>query len=99
MSPVLGEKDSALLGISSHIVPPSFIYLPAYPLGRVIAFQLGEKLKGTRTGAEFERIASFGRVTPDLWMVHATGSPVSAEPLLKATEAVLGQETRARASR
>jgi hypothetical protein len=98
-APVLGEKDSTLLGIYSHFIAPSFLYLPAYPLGRVIAFQLGEKLTGPRLGAEFERVASFGRVTPDVWMVHATGSPVSAEPLLKATEAVLDQETRTRASR
>jgi len=98
-APVLGGKDSTLLGIYSHFIAPSFLYLPAYPLGRVIAFQLGEKLAGPRLGAEFERVASFGRVTPDVWMVHATGSPVSAEPLLRATEAALDQEARARASR
>jgi hypothetical protein len=91
-APVLGGKDSALLGIYSHILAPSFLYLPAYPLGHLIAFQLEEKLKGPRSGAEFERVASFGRVTPDFWMVHATGSPVSAEPLLRATEAALRAE-------
>ena len=92
-APVLGEKDSTLLGIYSHIIAPSFLYLPAYPLGHLIAFQLEEKLKGPRSGAEFERVASFGRVTPDYWMVHATGSPVSAEPLLRATEAALKAES------
>ena len=92
-APVLGGKDSALLGIYSHIVAPSFLYLPAYPLGHLIAFQLEEKLKGPRSGAEFERAASYGRVTPDLWMVHATGSPVSADPLLRATESALAAET------
>jgi hypothetical protein len=35
-------------------------------------------------------------VTPDFWMVHATGSPVSAEPLLGATEAALAAETGGR---
>jgi hypothetical protein len=39
-APVLGGKDSTLLGIYSHFIAPSFLYLPAYPLGRVIAFQL-----------------------------------------------------------
>jgi hypothetical protein len=92
-APVLGEKDSALLGIYSHLIAPSFLYLPAYPLGHLIAFQLEEKLKGPRSGAEFERVASYGRVTPDLWMVHATGAPVSAEPLLRATEAALAAES------
>ena len=95
-APVLGGKDSALLGIYSHIVAPSFMYLPAYPLGHLIAFQLQEKLKGPRAGAEFERVASYGRVTPDLWMVHATGSPVWAEPLLRAAEAALTAESTAR---
>ena len=40
-------------------------------------------------GAEFERMASFGSVTPDLWMRHATGEPISAGPLLRAAEAAL----------
>ena len=91
-APVLGGKDSTLLGIYSHLIAPSFLYLPAYPLGHLIANQLEEKLQGPRSGAQFERVASFGRVTPDLWMVHATGSPVSAEPLLRATEAALRAE-------
>jgi hypothetical protein len=30
-----------------------------------------------------------GRVTPDLWMEHATGKPVGAEALLVATEEAL----------
>jgi hypothetical protein len=81
---------------ASHMIAPSFLYLPAYPLGHLIAFQLEEKLKGAKSGAEFERVASFGRVTPDLWMVHATGSPVSAEPLLRATEAALQAESAGR---
>ncbi|HKC58937.1 MAG TPA: hypothetical protein VKB92_02540 [Myxococcales bacterium] len=89
--PVLGGKDSPLLGIYSHMVS-AFLYLPDYPIGHLIAFQLEEKLRGPRFGAEFERVASFGRVTPDLWMQHATGAPVSAEPLLRATEAAIAAE-------
>ncbi len=34
-------------------------------------------------------MAKMGRVTPDLWMKHATGQPVSAEALLEATGAAL----------
>jgi hypothetical protein len=89
--PVLGGKDSPLLGIYSHMVS-AFLYLPDYPIGHLIAFQLEEKLRGPRFGAEFERVASLGRVTPDLWMQHATGAPVSAEPLLRATEAAIAAE-------
>jgi len=93
-APVLGGKDSVLLAIYSHLVN-ALLYLPYYPLGHLIAFQLEEKLKGPQSGAEFERMASFGRVTPDLWMVHATGAPVSAEPLLQATAAALAAERQA----
>ena len=53
---------------------------------------IGIDPRGPRFGAEFERAASFGRVTPDLWMQHATGAPVAAEPLLRATEAALAAE-------
>ena len=90
-APVLGGKGSTILAIYSHMVS-AFLYLPDYPIGHFIAFQLEEKLRGSRFGAEFERAASFGRVTPDLWMQHATGTPVSAEPLLRATEAALAAE-------
>jgi hypothetical protein len=34
-------------------------------------------------------MARFGAVLPDLWMEHATGAPVSAAPLLKATQKAL----------
>ena len=67
------------------------MYLPDYPIGHLIEFQIEEHLNksGRPLGEEFERMASFGSVLPDLWMEHATGSPVSAEPLLRATEAAL----------
>ncbi|HEX2573454.1 MAG TPA: hypothetical protein VH877_28150 [Polyangia bacterium] len=42
-----------------------------------------------RLGKEFERMAKFGSVTPDLWMVNATGAPISADPLLRATECAI----------
>ncbi|HEX9508453.1 MAG TPA: hypothetical protein VF947_08590, partial [Myxococcales bacterium] len=84
--PVLGEKDSVLLGIYSHTIAYP-LYLADYPLGHLIAFQIEEHLKTNKVlGAEFERMAKFGRVTPDLWMIHATGAPVGTGPLLRATE-------------
>ena len=89
--PYLGGQDSALLAVYSHMVS-SFLYLPAYPIGHLIAVQLEEKLKGKTSGAEFERMTSFGRVTPDFWMTHATGAPVSADPLLRATAEALKSE-------
>ena len=92
-APVLGGKGSLLLAVYSHMVS-EFLYLPDYPIGHLIAFQLEEKLRGSAFGAEFERAASFGRVTPDLWMQHATGAPVSADPLLRATESALNAEEK-----
>jgi hypothetical protein len=84
-------KDIVLLGIYSHMIS-SMMYLPDYPLGHLIAFQIEEQLQRAKPlGKEFERMASFGRVSPDLWMTHATGSPVSAAPLLKATERALAE--------
>jgi hypothetical protein len=89
-APVLGERDALLLGIYSHMISYP-LYLPDYPLGHLIAFQIEEHLKSHGPlGAEFERMAKFGQVAPDVWMENATGKPVGAGPLLAATEAALG---------
>ncbi|MBS1152822.1 MAG: hypothetical protein H6Q89_4520 [Myxococcaceae bacterium] len=56
----------------------------------MIAFQIEEQVrKGGKLGVEFERMAKFGAVTPDLWMINASKEPVSAGPLLRATESAL----------
>jgi len=68
----------------------STLYLPDYPIGHMIAFQLEEHMKKSgRIGPEFERFARQGRVAPDLWMKGATGSPVGPEALLSAAEQAL----------
>ncbi|WP_224362988.1 hypothetical protein [Hyalangium versicolor] len=90
-APVLGGQGTPLLGIYSHMISYP-MYLPDYPIGHFIAFQIEEQLKKKGPlGAEFERMARYGSVTPDQWMVNATGAPVSAEPLLRATEAALSR--------
>ncbi len=90
-APVFGKKDVVLLAVYSHMID-SFLYLPDYPIGHLIAFQIEEQVKKTGSiGPEFERMAKRGRVTPDLWMEHATGKPVGAEALLAATEEALKQ--------
>jgi hypothetical protein len=90
-APVFGTKDVVLLGIYSHMVN-LMMYLPDYVLGHMIAFQVEEQIqKGKSLGEEFERMATYGSVTPDLWMIHATGQPLSAEPLLRAAERALGE--------
>jgi hypothetical protein len=90
-APVFGIRDVLLLGIYSHMIQNT-LYLPDYPLGHLIAFQIEEHLRQQPPGAlgrEFERMATFGQVTPDLWLIHATGAPLGTAPLLHATEEAL----------
>jgi hypothetical protein len=88
-APVFHKKDVVLLGVYSHMID-SFLYLPDYPIGHMIAFQIEEQMKKAGAiGPEFERMAKMGDVTPDLWMVHATGRPVGPEALLEATQSAL----------
>jgi hypothetical protein len=88
-APVFHKKDVVLLGIYSHMID-SFLYLPDYPIGHMIAFQIEEQMKKAGAiGPEFERMAKVGDVTPDLWMEHATGKPVGPEALLEATQNAL----------
>ncbi len=83
-APVFHKNDVVLLGVYSHMID-AFLYLPDYPIGHLIAFQIEQQMKKTGSiGTEFERMAKMGAVTPDLWMEHATGQPVGSEALLEA---------------
>lgn len=85
-APVIGVKDATLLAVYSHMIH-SFLYLPDYPIGHLIAHQIGELMKKSGSiGPEFERTARLGRISPDLWMQQATGSDVGADALIHATE-------------
>lgn len=88
-APVFKKKDVILLAVYSHMID-SYLYLPDYPIGHLIANQIEAQMKKAGViGPEFERMATFGAVAPDLWMRHATGSPVGAEALLAAAEKAL----------
>lgn len=88
-APVFGRKDVVLLGVYAHMVN-NFLYLPNYPIGHLIAFQIEEQIeKNGNLGAEFERMAKYGSLPPDMWMKNATGAPVGASALLHATEKAL----------
>jgi oligoendopeptidase F len=90
-APVFQKRDVVLLGVYSHMIEVP-LYLPDYPIGHLIAFQIGEQMeKAGNIGAEFERMATVGRIAPDLWMIKATGKPVSAEALLAATRQALSE--------
>jgi hypothetical protein len=85
-APVFNKKDVILLAVYSHIIH-SFLYLPDYAIGHLISHQIEAYLQGKENiGFELERMLKIGSVTPDVWMKNATGLPVSAEPLLQATE-------------
>lgn len=88
-APVFNQRDVVLLGVYAHMVN-NFLYLPNYPIGHLIAFQIEEQIEKTgNLGAEFERMARYGSLPPDQWMKHATGAPVGAAALLHATEKAL----------
>lgn len=88
-APVFNRRDVVLLGIYSHMIH-SFLYLPDYPLGHLIAHQIEEQVKKSgNLGREFERMATQGRIAPDLWMKRASGLPVGAEAMIEATREAL----------
>ena len=88
-APVFHQKDVTLLAIYSHMID-SFLYLPDYSIGHMIAFQIeGQVNKSGKVGPEFERMVKSGNIAPDLWMRNATGQPVGPEALLKATDEAL----------
>ena len=92
--PILGEKDSPLLGIYSHMVGYA-LYLPAYPIGNLVQYQLEEHLTQCATpeewAKEYTRIYQQGCLTPDAWMRKAVGKPMSVEPILTAVREALNQ--------
>ena len=85
--PVLGEHDCILLAVYSHMVNAP-MYLPNYPLGHIVQYQLEEHLaQYTRPqdfAQEYSRIYRLGRLTPKQWMIQAVGEAPSIEPILRA---------------
>ncbi len=96
-APLLGGRDVSLLAVYSHMID-SGLYLPDYPLGHLIAFQIEDhfrKLTGPM-GPEFERLCRLGSITPEAWMRQAVGTPLSAAPLLEAATLALERESERR---
>jgi hypothetical protein len=93
-APVFPQRDVTLLAVYSHAIADP-LYLPDYPIGHLIGYQVEEHINQTgRMGDEFERITKFGNVAPDLWMKNATGAPLGADALLSATERALAEVAR-----
>lgn len=83
--PVLGEKDCILLAIYSHMVN-SPMYLPNYPIGHIVQFQLEEALadkEGREWAEAYERWYRLGRLTPQQWMKQAVNGKLSVRPVIE----------------
>jgi len=80
-APVFGVKDSPLLAIYSHLLNYP-LYVPNYPLGHIIAYQLEDYLKTRALPAEMERMCKIGGIIPQEWMKQAVGTGISARPLV-----------------
>lgn len=86
--PVLGHKDAPILAIYSHMIDGG-MYLPDYPIGHIIQFQIEEYIKGKNLGHEMKRMCVQGSITPTLWMEQAVGDNISVTPLLTAADKAL----------
>lgn len=82
-APVFGVKDEPVLAIYSHMISYP-LYLTAYAFGQIIEFQLEQYLSDKNFAREVDRIYRLGRLTPNQWILQATGKPLSVEPLLQA---------------
>jgi hypothetical protein len=89
-APVFGVRDTPLLAIYSHMISNA-LYLPDYPLGHIIAFQVEDYFKTHPLGQHMERMCALGRIAPDLWMKQAVGAPISSRPLCEAALKAVGK--------
>ncbi len=89
--PVLGEKDCTLLAIYSHMIDTD-LYLPNYPIGHIIRYQIEDYIKDKSLAKEMSRMCLLGNITPDAWMKQAVGQKISTAPILKNAKTVLDKE-------
>lgn len=87
-SGVLGDDNETLLGIYSHMIDYP-LYLPNYPMGHLINFQIEQYMEGKNIADEIERMYKQGRITPQAWMKEAVGNPIDILPLLNAVDDAL----------
>jgi hypothetical protein len=86
-----GSRDSILLAAHSHLVDGR-LGLPDAPLGRLMACQIQDRpVRTGHLGPVFARLASQGRLTPDLWLERGGGRALGAGALLEATGTALDQ--------
>lgn len=81
-APVMGVKDSPVLAIYSHMINYP-LYLANYPFGHIIEYQLEKYYEGKDLAKEMERIYSIGNITPQQWMLKATGEKISVKAMIE----------------
>jgi hypothetical protein len=77
-----GPDPYRLLAAYQHMIAHP-LYLADYAIGHVMSHQIRDHIRGKDIAAETIRITSIGRLTPDLWMRRATGSPLSIDTLAR----------------
>jgi hypothetical protein len=85
-----GFRDALVLAAYSHMIEIP-LYLPDYPVGHLISYQIGDYLSDKSLGAEMGRMCRLGRLTPAQWMKEALGGSISASPLIAAAREELGR--------
>lgn len=85
---VLGGEGETLLAVYSHMIDNP-LYLPNYPIGHLINFQIEQYLEGKSLADEMNRMYTQGSIVPQIWMKSAVGATISIDPLLKATNEAL----------
>lgn len=82
-APVIGVKDAPILAVYSHMINYP-LYLSAYPIGRLIEFQLEKALTGNNLARETDKVFALGKLIPQEWMKQAVGSQISSQPMIDA---------------
>lgn len=82
--PVFKVKDIAILGVYSHMIYHG-LYLPDYPLGHIIAYQIENYFNDKSIGREMKRICQLGSITPKKWLKEAIDKTLEVKTLIDET--------------
>lgn len=80
---ILGRNDEPILAIYSHMIDNP-LYLPNYPVGHLIDFQIEQYVTGKNMAAEVTRMLKQGCIVPQLWIKGAVGQQIRIEPTIEA---------------
>jgi hypothetical protein len=87
-APVMGMRNEYILAIYSHIINYA-LYLPNYPIGHIVAFQVLDYCGRRNWPEEMERMCKIGCVSPNMWAKEAVGEPLSLVSMIKMTKVAL----------